>query len=57
MEGVERPAADQETPSVVVAMVEDLSTMMAAASSDVPAEEEALPEQELPKVKEPAAGT
>jgi hypothetical protein len=35
-------------------MVEDLPTMMAAATSDVPAEEEALPEPELPTAQEPA---
>jgi hypothetical protein len=48
MEGAGQPAADQETPPVVVTMVEDLRTMMAAATSNVLAEEEALPELELP---------
>jgi hypothetical protein len=48
MEGTGRPVVDQETPSAVVTMVGDLPTMMAAATSDVRAEEEALPELELP---------
>jgi hypothetical protein len=38
------------------AMVEDQTTLMAEATTDAPAEEEALPEPELPMEPEPAAG-
>jgi hypothetical protein len=37
-------------------MVEDLPTMMAATTSDAPAEEEALPKPELPTAQEPTTG-
>jgi hypothetical protein len=36
-------------------MVEDQPTLMAEATTDTPAEEEALPEPELPTEPEPAA--
>jgi hypothetical protein len=37
-------------------MVEDRPTLTAEAAADAPAEEEALPEPELPMAQDPAAG-
>jgi hypothetical protein len=56
MEGQGRPPADlQPPPEKVVTMAKDLPTMMAVEITDVPAEEEALPAEELLTAQEPTA--